>query len=337
MRNWVVGLWLAVGSSAFGQWLVPPTPNQALFTGKLPQFYMYVDRNFEGKLTKPWEGGQYGYVRGPRRAGSGLVYGQLHEGIDIAPVRRTAAGEPLDPVTAAAAGRVMHVSDLPGASNYGRYVVLEHRLGGCPYYTLYAHLKSIQVKAGQTVTQGQALGELGYTGSGINRERAHVHFEVCLIVSSRFQEWAELYMSNSPNKHGAFNGMNLIGMDPAALLLGVKQNPQLTMPAFIQSLQPRFRITLNDSPNFELVRRYPWLVSPGDTASPPAWTVTFSETGVPMAAKAYPRSVPEPLVEWLDPSVAPTLQSRGLIGGTAAAPRLTDSGRRFVHLLNFNP
>lgn len=332
----LVGLFMAgLLSPAFGQWLKPPTANQALFAGDLPGFFMYVPRDFEGQQTKPWEGGQYGYVRGPQRVGGKVLFGHLHEGIDISPVRRSADGEPQDLVLAAAAGRVVHTSILPGASNYGCYVVLEHRMGGSPYYTLYAHLRKILVQPGQSVTPSEPIGEMGHTGDGINRERSHVHFEVCLLASSKFQEWYDLYQASSPNKHGLFNGMNLIGMDPAALLRGVRANPQLTIPEFVRSLKPLFRITINDSPQFELIQRYPWLVDTGEMATPPAWTITFSETGVPMRVTAYPQRVNEPRVEWLDPAVPPTLQSRNWIAGTAAAPRLTDSGRKFLHLISF--
>ncbi|HEY5793084.1 MAG TPA: M23 family metallopeptidase [Chthoniobacterales bacterium] len=336
MRIWILGVSLALAAPGMGQWLVPPTENQALFNGPPSQFYMHVERNFEGQLTKPWEGGQYGYVRGPHRVGSCVLYGHLHEGIDIAPLHRDAAGEPLDPVAAAAAGRVAYVSDQPGASNYGRYVVLEHRLDGGVYYTLYAHLKRVRVQPGEPVAQCQPIGDMGYTGDGITRERSHLHFEVCLLASGKFQEWYDLYQKSSPNKHGLINGMNLIGMDPAALLRGVRANPRLTIPDFVRSLKPLFQITINDSPNFELIRRYPWLVGNGEIANPPAWTITFSETGVPMRVRAYSRPIGEPLVEWLDPAIPPTLQSRGWIGGTASAPRLTDSGGRFLHLLAFD-
>lgn len=337
MRRWGLIFLLIASSSAFAQWLIPPTGNRALFSGEPSKFFMYVDRNFENQLTKPWEGGQYGYVRGPQRVGGKVVYGHLHEGIDIAPVQRTPAGEPLDVVIAAAAGRVVYVSNLPSASNYGRYVVIEHRLGESPYYTLYAHLKAIMVQPGQAVTQGQPIGDLGYTGDGINRERAHLHFEFCLLVNSQFQTWYDLSVKNSPNKHGIFNGMNLIGMDSAALLKGVQTNPLLTVPEFVRSQHPRFRITVNDSPQFELLRRYPWLVAPGEAASPPAWTITFSETGVPMGATAYPRLVAAPIVQWLDADIPPAVQSRGWIAGSASTPHLTDAGKRFLNLLTLAP
>ena len=118
-----------------------PVENHALATGNPEAFYMYVDRTFEGKKSSPWQAGQFGYVRNPRRDANGeIVFTRLHEGIDIRPLRRDAKGNPLDPILAAAPGRIVHVNDQPGASNYGRYVVIEHLWDGCRYYTLYAHL-----------------------------------------------------------------------------------------------------------------------------------------------------------------------------------------------------
>ncbi len=49
--------------------LVLPTENRHLFTGEPDRFYMYVDRTFEGEVTKPWEGGAFGYTRTPIRVG----------------------------------------------------------------------------------------------------------------------------------------------------------------------------------------------------------------------------------------------------------------------------
>ena len=164
-----------------------PTPNRALLEGQPDKFYMYVERNFEGQKSYPWEGGQFGFVRGPVRTPGGLIYRTLHEGVDIQPLRRDPSGNPLDDVFAAAAGRVVHVSKEAGASNYGRYVVVEHTIEGCLIYTLYAHLASIAVEPGQEVRQGETLGRLGFTGAGIDRPRAHLHFEIAVMLSTNFE------------------------------------------------------------------------------------------------------------------------------------------------------
>ncbi|TQR10937.1 peptidoglycan DD-metalloendopeptidase family protein [Psychrobacillus soli] len=58
---------------------------------------------------------------------------------------------------------------------YGNTVILIHQLNGKKYETLYAHLKSISVKAGQTVEQGQQIGIKGTTG---NSTGVHLHFEM---------------------------------------------------------------------------------------------------------------------------------------------------------------
>ena len=81
-----------------------PTANDNLFRGKPEAFYQYVERVFEGATTKPWTGGQFGFVRNPARWNGKLIQTKFHEGIDIKPVARDARGVPLDPVRAVAAG-----------------------------------------------------------------------------------------------------------------------------------------------------------------------------------------------------------------------------------------
>src|SRR4051812_19942688 len=108
-----------------------PTDNDALLRGDGPGFYQYIDRDYKGEKSTPWEGGRYGYVRNPRETSAGIVYTRMHEGVDIRPLQRDASGEPLDPVRAIAPGLVVHASQTAGFSNYGRYVVVEHRFDGC--------------------------------------------------------------------------------------------------------------------------------------------------------------------------------------------------------------
>ena len=134
--------------------LVLPTDNDALFSGDGPAFYQYVDRDYDGVKSAPWEGGQYGFVRDPKSIEGGIVYTRFHEGIDIRSVHRDTNGEPLDEVRAIADGQVVHVSLVAGYSNYGKYIVIEHRWGGSNYYSLYGHLSSIAVQPGETVKRG---------------------------------------------------------------------------------------------------------------------------------------------------------------------------------------
>ena len=55
---------------------------------------------------------------------------------------------------------------------YGNHVVINH---GDGTYTLYAHLSTITVSAGQSVAAGDKIGEVGSTG---NSSGPHLHFEV---------------------------------------------------------------------------------------------------------------------------------------------------------------
>ncbi|MEY4602113.1 MAG: hypothetical protein RL292_54, partial [Candidatus Parcubacteria bacterium] len=52
------------------------------------------------------------------------------------------------------------------------YVVIKHGNGT---QTLYAHLSGVQVSVGDTVSQGQVIGNMGSTGKSTG---THLHFEV---------------------------------------------------------------------------------------------------------------------------------------------------------------
>lgn len=59
-----------------------------------------------------------------------------------------------------------------GNASYGNCVKLQHANN---YYTLYAHLSSVNVSYGQKVEKGQIIGKMGNTG---NSYGTHLHFEV---------------------------------------------------------------------------------------------------------------------------------------------------------------
>lgn len=315
-----------------------PTDNKALLEDRPMDFYMYVDRNFEGVETKPWEGGSYGYVRGPQRVGDNIIYNSLHEGIDIAPLHRDASGNPIDNVKSCADGTVVHTSHEAGASNYGRYVVIRHLVEGSPIYTLYAHLNSISVKCDQRVAQGEIIGQMGFTGAGINRERAHLHLEIAVLLNEDFAAWYQRYFSGSPNKHGIYHGYNLVGMEPAAILLASAKNRAFSLKDHIRSQEVAYQVTIPDSPNLSIIRNYPWIVPDGEPASPRGWTVSFTQYGVPVKAVAAAQPPIEPRLEWVKQTpYAYHAATRGIITGSKGSPRLTDSGRRFLELIQGTP
>jgi murein DD-endopeptidase MepM/ murein hydrolase activator NlpD len=89
---------------------------------------------------------------------------QVHLGFDLASLQRAA-------VLASNAGVVLF-ADFLGI--YGNCVIVDHGLG---VQTLYAHLSTMSVKEGDTVTKGQELGRTGATGLAGGD---HLHFTTLL-------------------------------------------------------------------------------------------------------------------------------------------------------------
>lgn len=316
--------------------LALPTDNTALLRGDNAEFYQVIERNLHGAISYPWQGGQYGFVRDPIETAAGPVYTRFHEGMDIRPLHRDARGEPLDEVRAMADGKVVYASRAAGASNYGRYVVIEHRWGGCPYYSLYAHLNTIDVEAGRPVKQGEKLAVMGHTGSGINRERAHVHVELNLLLNDHFEQWHDTFFKNEPNRHGIYNGLNLAGLDLPRLLLALRGNPSLTLPAFLKKEAVFYKVILPASPNLQLPQRYPWMIESAPNEKPASWEVSFTASGVPCRLIPSDRVVAAAEIVYVKPSAIDCRNlTRGEVAGRGSSAHLTDSGKALMRLLTF--
>jgi len=314
--------------------LVLPTDNDALFSGDGPAFYQYIERDYKGVKSTPWEGGRYGFVRDPRETSAGIVYTRFHEGIDIRALHRDAHGEPLDEVRAIADGKVVHISVVPGYSNYGKYIVIEHRWDGSNYYSLYAHLSSIAVQPGDTVKRGQPLATMGHTGAGLNQARAHLHLELNLMFSHQFEAWYNASVKNDPNHHGIYNGINLAGLDIARLYLALRKNPSLSIPEFLSREEIFYKVTLPKSPHFELPRRYPWMLVAGSPNEKSSWEVSFAQSGVPLKIEPSDKRVTEPQLSYVRKSpIDYSYLTRDVIGGRAASAHLTNYGKQLMRLL----
>ncbi len=86
----------------------------------------------------------------------------LHSGIDLSAARGT-------PIMASLSGTV---ADTGFTASRGNYVLLTHENG---YETLYTHCQSVDVSAGDTVTQGDTIAAVGSTGMATG---PHLHFEL---------------------------------------------------------------------------------------------------------------------------------------------------------------
>src|SRR6266508_2834445 len=299
--------------------LVLPTDNDALFSGGGAAFYQYIERNYKGVKSTPWEGGQYGFVRDPTDTAGGVVYTRFHEGIDIRPLHRDSYGEPLDGVRAIADGKVAHVNSVPGYSNYGKYIVIEHRWGGSNYYSLYGHLSSIAVQPGEAVKRGQRIAVMGYTGTGLDRERAHLHLELNLMLSDQFEAWYNTFFRNDSNHNGIYNGTTLIPLDIARLYLALHKNPSLTIPK---------------SRHFELPKFYPWMLTTESRNEKSSWEVSFAQSGVPLRIEPSDKSVTQSDLSYVkNRSVNYSYLTRDMVSGHGANAHLTDYGRQLMRLL----
>lgn len=98
---------------------------------------------------------------------------KMHTGIDLAAPAGT-------PVLAAESGTVIAVKTL--STGYGHHVIISH---GSNIATLYAHMSSINVSVGQSVSRGQQIGGVGTTGSSTGN---HLHFEV-RVNGSHVSPW----------------------------------------------------------------------------------------------------------------------------------------------------
>ncbi len=316
--------------------LALPTDNDALLRGDGAEFYQVIERNLRSVISYPWQGGRYGFVRDPQQMGGDTVYTRFHEGIDIKPLRRDARGEPLDEVRAIAAGKVVYVSRAADASNYGRYVVVEHRWGGSPYYSLYAHLNTISVEPGATVRQGEELAVMGHTGSGINRARSHVHVELNLMINDHFEAWHDATFKNDPNRHGIYNGINLVGLDLGRLFVALRGNSSLTLPAFLAREEVFYKVVVPNTPNFQLPRRYPWMVNGPPNDDPASWEISFARSGVPLRLTPKTEVVSRAEVSYVKPGPLDARHlTRGNVSGRGASARLTESGQGLMRLYTF--
>ncbi len=263
-----------------------PTSNHALFEADGGG-----ERFFVPTVGKTWITGTFGGVRSDGR--------QLHEGLDIRCLQRDKRGESTDPVLATADGTVAYVNRKASLSNFGNYIVLRHEIDGIEIYSTYAHLREVgaDLKPGAAVKSSAPIGILGRTANtreGIAKERAHVHFELNLFVNDRFPAWYKKNFPGQRNDHGVWNGQNLLGLDPRAILLEQQRlGAKFNLAQFIQNQTELCRVVVRAT-NFPWLKRYAALVRANplaQTEGVAGYEIALNFNGVP--CELIPRAASE--------------------------------------------
>jgi peptidoglycan LD-endopeptidase LytH len=203
---------------------------------------------------KPWTSGSFGCVRDNAH--------RMHEGLDIRHLQTDRRGEPTDPVMATADGTVVYCNLRPSLSNYGNYLVIRNVVQGIEIYSLYAHLHAIRpgLKMGDQVRAGDVIATMGRTSNAetIAQWRAHVHFELNVLVNDNFASWWRQASPGERNDHGEWNGQNLNGLDVRKILLD-EQKGDFNLLDYIQSQTELCRVLVRAT-NFPYLKRYPMFV-----------------------------------------------------------------------------
>lgn len=309
-----------------------PTANHALYEpGAESKFFAPTSPD------RPWTSGSFGCVRSDGW--------QMHEGLDILHLHTDRHGEPTDPVMATADGTVMYVNTRPGLSNYGKYIVIRHVVEGVEIYSLYAHLSEIApgVAAGKAVRGGEVIAIMGRTTNTrerILKERAHVHFELNVLVNDNFPEWFRKNMPGQRNDHGVWNGLNLAGLDPREILLA-EHDPvhKFSLLNFLRSQTELCRVLVR-AKNFPYLKRYPALVLRNPVAEREGvagYEIALNYNAVPFAL--MPRAASEiktpARIQLLSVNAAEyrAHPCRRLVVQRGSRWELTDRGRREVELI----
>jgi len=245
--------------------LVWPTPHPGFSKGE--SFASWVQPTVSGDPLS----GLFGCVRNDGR--------RFHEGLDITPYLKRERGEATD----------------------GRYVVIEHDQLHPRFITLYAHLKEVRddLKVGARVPGGTRIGTMGRSAGGyhIPRSRAHLHFEMGLLLTEDFQTWYDAQRFGSPNRHSLYNGMNLVGWDPLDYYEKHRDGRVSHSLDYLGTLAPGFAVQVRSSVVPDFVRRYPELLTRFPDARTAGWTIVFTGWGLPV--RFTPQTAGE-LADWTE-------------------------------------
>jgi murein DD-endopeptidase MepM/ murein hydrolase activator NlpD len=136
------------------------------------------------------------------------------------------------------------------------------------------------------VARGEVIATMGHSSGGysIPVERAHLHFEIGVRTTQNFQAWYDRQKFGSKNEHGAWNGFNLLGIDPLDFLNAWRAGRVDSFQDYFSRMAPavKLRIATHQTPDF--VTRYPSLLTKPLPLGPVSgWEIAFNWTGLPFA------------------------------------------------------
>ncbi len=120
----------------------------------------------------------------------------LHIGLDLWVAPGT-------PVLAALDGLVHSFKDNEAFGDYGPTIILEHRLKGMDFYTLYGHLNRESLKnldKGQTIRAGQEIALVGDIHEN-GRWPPHLHFEIIRDIQGKEGDYPGVCALNEREKY----------------------------------------------------------------------------------------------------------------------------------------
>ncbi len=110
---------------------------------------------------------------------------QVHQGVDLASLTRS-------PVPAANGGKVCYAGDV---GIYGHTIIIDHGFG---LFSMYSHLSTIGVGAGDMVEKGQIIGRTGVSGLAGGD---HLHFSMLVhqVFVNPIEWWDPSWIENNIN------------------------------------------------------------------------------------------------------------------------------------------
>src|SRR5690606_12392618 len=196
------------------------------------------------------------------------------------------------------------------------------------------------VREGERVRRGEPIGIRGYSGTGLDRARAYVHFEVNLLLNEHFDAWRDARHPRWRDMHGRFHGLNLAGAPPADLLLRGRYGVLFSVRDLLADQFEDVTVYVPAGPPPVLLSRYPWLCPSCEGTVPDwatSWEVGFTRAGLPVRVEPSERRVATLRLGRVDPFVEADYLASRLLTRRGSGADLSDSARSLVSLLFARP